>query len=71
MFDKDVGVIVGDSAVFQLKIAVPQGAINFDVVLTGATGEFYRLPQWFPNLSGSRTTENILVLREAQLIDLY
>jgi hypothetical protein len=44
MFDKDVGVIVGDSAVFQLKIAVPQGAINFDVVLTGATGEFYRLP---------------------------
>jgi hypothetical protein len=29
------------------------------------------LDQWFPNFSGARTTKNILVLREAQNIDLY
>ncbi len=31
----------------------------------------YVLGQWFPNFSGARTTKNILVLREAQNIDLY
>jgi hypothetical protein len=29
------------------------------------------LGQWFPNFFGARTTLNILVLREAQNIDLY
>jgi hypothetical protein len=29
------------------------------------------LGQWFPNFSDARTTKNILVLREAQNIDLY
>jgi hypothetical protein len=32
---------------------------------------FFLLRQWFPNFSGARTTKNILVLREAQNIDLY
>ena len=32
---------------------------------------YFRLVQWFPNFSGVRTTWNILVLREAQNIDLY
>ncbi len=29
------------------------------------------LGQWFPNFSDARTTKNILVIREAQNIDLY
>ena len=42
MFDTSVGVIVGDSAVFQLTIGVPLGVINFDVLLTGQAGECCR-----------------------------
>ena len=51
--------------------------IKFTFLRMRLTHAFSRLAnriqfrQWFPNFSGARTTENILVLREAQNIDLY
>ena len=38
MFNKSAGVIVGDSAVFQLLVSVPVGRANFNVKLTGVDG---------------------------------
>jgi hypothetical protein len=40
MFDTAIGVIVGDSAVFQLTVSVPMGTINFNVQLTGVAGKY-------------------------------
>ncbi len=43
---------------------------NFDDV-AGHLFETLDLEQWFPNFSGARTTQNNLVVSEAQNIDLY
>jgi hypothetical protein len=41
MFNKTAGIIQGDSAVFQLSVSVPPGWVNFNVVLTGFSGEIF------------------------------